>query len=36
VFRAGAGGSLVIADADRRITFAYVMTKAIGIVASGQ
>jgi hypothetical protein len=28
-FGAGAGGSLVIADADRRPTFAYVMNKMV-------
>jgi hypothetical protein len=28
-FGAGAGGSLVIADADRRMTFAYVMNKMV-------
>jgi hypothetical protein len=30
-FGAGAGGSLVIADADRRMTFAYVMNKMVPI-----
>jgi hypothetical protein len=30
-FGAGAGGSLVIADADRRLTFGYVMNKMVPI-----
>jgi hypothetical protein len=33
-FGAGAGGSLVIADADRRMTFAYVMNKMVPALIS--